>query len=127
MGLLLMPKQLERFAKLRMQLCGAVSRDRQSAALRWTIFRKGGNYYETAWFDGCQHFRHIGSAILLVGEKVKNRPVVPNIIRFTRQVGLQYIGFDPMNGICSRPNRSFAASSACFDKSSTVMLCNNRD
>ena len=76
----LMCQQLELVAKHLGQIRRTIAHHRQTAAFFWTIWRKGSNDYMPTLFYALVKGLQIGRAIRWIDKKMKNRPVMPQII-----------------------------------------------
>src|SRR6185503_10020677 len=66
---------------------GVVTRDRQSAAFFRAIQCESGDDGVSAGFQTARKALDIGGTVFLVGEKVKRRPVVPDVVSLHRLPG----------------------------------------
>ena len=71
------------------QVLGACSGDGKSRALFWTVQRKTGKDDRTAWGNASSDLVNIATALIIVGEKVQYRSVVPESNGFRGYVAQQ--------------------------------------
>src|SRR5947207_982183 len=79
--------QLERGAERLSQARAVIAGDRQAAALFRAVEREGSDDGVPADFQAAPEAGDVGGAIACVGEKVKRRPVVPDIVGLGRFKG----------------------------------------
>src|SRR6185437_6031212 len=78
------------------------------AALAWPIQRKSADDCMPAGLQARQHFPDVSIAITLFDKEMKNRPVVPNVVRILLQSSIPNVGLYPLDILGHRPEMFFS-------------------
>src|SRR3989338_3968960 len=96
--LLCLPQQFELRAEFIVQRVGAVSPDRQTAALLRAIFGKGPHDHKAAWLDPMSHCHEVTSPICGIGQKMEYGAVMPEIEAVLWKHHLSDVRLQPIYG-----------------------------
>src|ERR1700686_4459259 len=95
--------QLEAAPKRRGQTGGVVSADEKAAAPLRSVGREGADDGMSARPQSAPQPDHIGGLVLTLAQKVKGRPVVPNVVR-PRRLPDGHVGCNPRDPACLLPH-----------------------
>jgi len=98
--------ELERAPEGLTEARSIVPHDGKAAASFRSVERKGGNDCVPSDFQGPSETRDIRSTVTLLGQEMKGRPIVPNIVSLRRLPGC-CIRDDPMNLCGAAPKAGF--------------------
>lgn len=98
--------ELERATKGLTEARSIVPHDGKAAASFRSVERKGGNDCVPSDLQGPSEARDIRSTVTLLGEEMKRRPIVPDVVSLQRLPGC-CIRDDPMNLCGAAPKAGF--------------------
>ncbi len=114
--------QAERRTKFGVQRLGRVAHHIQPRTLQGAAGTEGRDNDMPAGFDALQHLRDITCAVFRIGQKMKYRAIVPDIVVRGGQISPGDIARNPLYRLRPRPKRARLVASADSARSSTVRL-----
>ena len=94
--------QSEAITKLSLKRFDTVAHHIESATFCGSFWSKCGDNHVATRLDGAGNLRNVGDTLLWFRKKMKNRPVVPNVISEWCQLDFENVTNKPADSVCCR-------------------------